>query len=179
MKNLWIILAVASLGVPSAYAQQIVVPDSGGERGSLIECVYECKPGGNIGGVGTFRQVTSVMLTNQSPSDRIADVYYFDGNESCIAHSDIELSSVDLDELNVCHTLDAGGITPPRAGLLEIEVSDTTGSPADGVYGVVKNVLGRFRTTQPEPFDGRVRGIAKVDCRGIPSTVGAVYRCCQ
>jgi hypothetical protein len=62
-------------------------------------------------------------------------------------------------------------VTPPAAGLLEITTTDTGGTAADGVYGVVKNVLGKFRFDNPEPFHGRARGIAKFECRVVPSTV--------
>ncbi|RLA04172.1 MAG: hypothetical protein DRQ54_09870 [Gammaproteobacteria bacterium] len=164
-------VVVLLCGIPLAVQAQIAEPASGGERGSFLECVYECKPGAMVGGVSTFKAATSVMLTNQSPSDRVAEVFYFNGNEECIAHSSVDLSAVDLDELNICHSLDAGGITAPRAGLLEISVTDSGGSAADGVYGVVKNVLGRFRVDNPELFEGRVRGLAKYECRVVPSTV--------
>ena len=103
---------------------------------------------------------------------------------ACEVHSSIELSSVDLDELNVCHTLEFGGLVPPPAGLVEILVSDPMipGVPADGVYAWGKNVLGKFRADNPEPFEGRVTGIGKYECRVVPVEVRAeeaVANACQ
>lgn len=171
MRSAPIVLLVVLQGLSMSARSQIIEPPSGGERGSFIECAFECKRGPNVAGVSTFQEVTTVMLTNQSSSDRLAEVFYFNGKEECLAHSTVELSPVDLDELNVCHSLLAGGVTPPAAGLLEIMTTDTGGTAADGVYGVVKNVLGKFGFNNPEPFHGRVRGIAKFECRVVPSTV--------
>jgi hypothetical protein len=112
------------------------------------------------------------MIANESTEARHADVYYFNGREACLAHSSLELSSVDLDELNVCHSLLLGGVMPPLAGLIEIVVTDPAdGTPADGVYAWGKNVLGKFRHDNPEPFEGRVTGIGKYECRLVPYEV--------
>ncbi len=150
-------------------------PPSGGETAALLKCFYECKEGPLVGGVSTFAEITTLMLTNQSPDLRFADVYYFDGKEQCVAHSGIELSSLDLDELNVCHSLLFGGVIPPPAGLVEIVVSDPAvpGTPGDGVYAWGKNVIGKFRHDRPEPFEGRVTGVGKYECRLVPDEVGA------
>ena len=148
-------------------------PPSGGETAAFLKCFFECKPGPDVQGVATYQEITTLMLTNQSPDARIADLFYFDGQETCIAHSPVVLSSIDLDELSVCHTLDAGGVPPPPAGLVEIVVIDPlTGALADGVYAWGKNVLGKFRVDDPEPFNGRVTGIGKYECRVVPAEVG-------
>ncbi len=150
-------------------------PPSGGETAAVLKCFYACKEGPLVMGVPTFSEITTLMLTNQSPDARFLDVYYFDGREGCVAHSGIDLSSVDLDELNVCHTLLFGGLVPPPAGLVEIIVSDTAapGTPGDGVYAWGKNVVGKFRSDNPEPFEGRVNGVGKYECRLVPDEVGA------
>jgi hypothetical protein len=162
---------------------QAFPPASGGERASLLKCFFECKQGPDVQGVPTFQEITTLMITNQSPNLRVADVYYFGGNEQCVAHSSLELSSVDLDELNVCHSLVLGGVTPPPAGLTEILVSDpSTSGPGDGVYAWGKNVIGKFRHDNPEPFEGRVIGVGKYECRLVPYEVGgqqAVASKCQ
>ncbi len=171
MKRIAILLAALMGAATQANAQ--FAPPSGGEVGSFLKCFYECKPGPDVQGVATYQEITTLMLTNQSPDFRHADVFYFDGREQCIAHSDIELSSVDLDELSVCHTLDLGGAGAPPAGLVEIIVTDPlSGIPGDGVYAWGKNVLGKFRTDDPEPFNGRVTGIGKYECRVVPIEVG-------
>ncbi len=170
MKSLVISLLVLFGAATQANAQ--FAPPSGGEVGSFLKCFYECKPGPDVGGVPTYQEITTIMLTNQSPDPRVADVFYFDGKEECIAHSSIDLSPVDLDEPSVCHTLEAGGLVPPLAGLVEILVTDPlTGLPADGVYAWGKNVLGKVRTDNPEPFEGRVTGFGKYECRVVPIEV--------
>ncbi len=170
MKSILIGLMVLFGAATQANAQ--IAPPTGGEVGALLKCFYECKPGPNVQGVGTYQEITTIMLTNQSPDTRLADVYYFDGKEECIAHSIIDLSPVDLDETAVCPTLEAGVLVPPLAGLIEILVTDPlTGLPADGVYAWGKNVLGKFRTDNPEPFEGRVTGIGKYECRVVPAEV--------
>jgi hypothetical protein len=180
MKSLTIGLLVLFGAATQANAQ--LAPPSGGEVGSFLKCFYECKAGPDVQGVATYQEITTIMLTNQSPDPRVADVFYFDGKEQCIAHSSIDLSPVDLDELNVCHTLESGGLVPPPAGLVEIIVSDPLIGPADGVYAWGKNVLGKFRTDNPEPFEGRVTGIGKYECRVVPIEVRpdeAVANACQ
>jgi len=181
MKRFAILLAALMGAATQATAQ--FAPPSGGEQGSFLKCFYECKPGPNVQGVETYQEITTIMLTNQSPDPRVADVFYFDGRQQCIAHSSIELSPVDLDELSVCHTLKAAGLVPPLAGLLEIIVTDPLlGGPGDGVYAWGKNVLGKFRTDNPEPFEGRVTGIGKYECRVVPIEVRAeeaVTNACQ
>ncbi len=131
MKSLVIGLVLLLGAATQANAQ--FAPPSGGELGSFLKCFYECKRGPNVQGNATYQEITTLMLTNQSPDDRIAHVNFFDGHEECIAHSDVELSSVDLDELSVCHTLAFGGVPPPLAGLAEIIVTDDVGAPGDGV----------------------------------------------
>ncbi len=181
MKSLGIGLLVLFGAATQANAQ--FAPPSGGEVGAFLKCFYECKPGPDVQGETTYQEITTIMLTNQSPDPRLADIFYFDGQENCIAHSSVELSSVDLDELNVCHSLGLSGVVPPPAGLVEIIVTDPLiGGPADGVYAWGKNVLGKFRTDNPEPFEGRVTGIGKYECRVVPIEVRpeeAVANACQ
>ena len=66
------------------------------------------------------------MITQQTNANRCARAFYFDGHENVLATSDIGLSPFDLDELNVCHTLDnplvPGG--PPEAGLVVFAFTD-------------------------------------------------------
>jgi hypothetical protein len=71
----------------------------------------------------------------------------------------------------VAENLESGGLAPPPAGLIEILVSDPLIGPADGVYAWGKNVLGKFRVDNPEPFEGRVTGIGKYECRVVPFEV--------
>lgn len=185
MKSTFIGLLLLACGIATQASAQALAPASGGERAAFLKCFFECKEGPVVQGVPTFQEITTIMLTNQSPDDRQADVYYFNGKEQCLAHSAIALSSVDLDELNVCHSLLFAGVMPPPAGLVEIIVSDPTGppgTPGDGVYAWGKNVIGKFRYDNFEPFEGRVTGVGKYECRLVPDEVGphtAVDAKCQ
>jgi len=86
-----------------------------------------------------------------------------DGNENPVAWTKTELSPLDLDEINVCASLDDGaGAAVPSAGVIEVILS-----PTGGVYGWVKNVLGRFEQFEPDPFKGSPTGIAKTQCRVV------------
>ncbi len=90
------------------------------------------------------------MLVNQSATFPItAEVLYLNGNERPIASNRLELSPLDLDEINVCSTLENGlaAFGVPQAGVIEVVLS-----PAGGVYGWVKNLTGRFNRLQPEPY---------------------------
>ncbi|HXK25855.1 MAG TPA: dockerin type I domain-containing protein [Myxococcota bacterium] len=170
----WVLGLPTIVGVATLVNAQPLAPASGGERAALLKCFFECKPGPTVQGEATFQEITTLMLTNESPNPRVADIYYFGGRQQCVAHSTLELSPVDLDELNICHSLVLGGVTPPLAGLTEILVTDpATSSPGDGVYAWGKNVLGKFRQDNPEPFEGRVIGVGKYECRLVPYEVGA------
>lgn len=173
MKSILIALLLVCAGATGASAQPLA-PPSGGEMAAVVKCFFECKEGPFVQGLPTFQEITTHMIANQSPDDRLADVYYFNGREQCVGHSSLELSSVDLDELNVCHSMLLAGVMPPPAGLIEILVTDPVGGvPADGVYAWGKNVIGKFRFDNPEPFEGRVTGIGKYECRLVPFEVGA------
>lgn len=177
MKSFLIGLVVLLSFAAPAVAQLFPYPTttSNGEAGGqTLKCFFECKPGPVVQGVATFQEITTIMLANQSPSDRDARVYFFNGRERCLGHMDLKLSPVDLDEINVCHTMLGSMVIPPPAGLVEIVVTDpTTAGPGDGVYAWGKNVLGKFRYDVPEPFQGRVTGVGKYECRVVPQQVNA------
>lgn len=67
----------------------------------------------------------------------------------------------DLQVYNVCEYLNdiPGILQVPQEGLM-IVVSDDF-----GVYGWAKNFLGKFFVGHPDPFDGRVDSIAKLEAR--------------
>jgi hypothetical protein len=60
----------------------------------------------------------------------------------------------------VCETLNFPGAVVPPAGVIEVILS-----PTGGVYGWVKDTIGRFNKGVPEPFEGTVTGIGKTECR--------------
>ena len=153
---------------------------------SVMQCFYECKR--DFTGA-RFVEVTTLMITNENqppaPGDHSnlhdATVVFLDGRERVIAQSRTFLSGRDLDELNVCATMQRGGIFPPSAGLVQIairDISDPTQPPVDG-HGVsawMKNVIGLFSITNPEPFRQRVTGVGKTHCRELDQTVVTAER---
>jgi hypothetical protein len=145
-------------------------PETQGEFSTVFSCFYECKWERVGKNMNTWQEITTLMLVNQSARQKVtADILFFDGNERAIATTQTILSPHDLDEINVCASLDAGlgGLVPP-AGVIEVVLS-----PTGGVYGWVKNVMGRFPRFEPEPFRGRPTGIAKTQCRLVGPNVVA------
>jgi len=145
---------------------------------SVLTCFYECKPLPTGSG---FQEVTTLMVTNSAPasatgaSDRFANVVFVDGNERVLAKTQLKLSPRDVDELNVCATLEVGIGFAPSAGLIQVATSgDPKKNSPDNTEAVdtwMKNLLGRFRPADPadpitfEPFQsGRVTSIAKTQC---------------
>jgi hypothetical protein len=179
---LYVGFAAATVFHGEAIAQDFV--QSLGELSSVFSCFYECKPGPLVNNVATWQEVTTLKLANQSSRSMFANILLLDGNERIRARASTFLSGEDLDELNVCRTLQQGQIVPlPEQGLIEVLL--TVGAlpplppggsvpdvqPAFGAYGWMKNLLGKFFVTENEPFRGRVTGIAKGECRLAPPSV--------
>ena len=144
-------------------------PETRGEFSTVFSCFYECKWERVGKNMNTWQEITTLMLVNQSAKQRVrAEILFVDGNENPVATTETILSPMDLDEINVCASLDEGlGGQVPAAGVIEVVLS-----PTGGVYGWVKNVLGRFPRFEVEPFRGRPTGIAKTQCRLVgPNTV--------
>jgi hypothetical protein len=160
---------ITAVGAP-ALAQEPAEVDSLGEVSRHQLAFYECKPGPAVGGVATWREVTTLMLAAPTRESTAfvavgVTVIFFDGNANPIAQVINSVKHGDLDEINVCRTLHAAGISVPQAGLIQM-FSSLTG--LRGYYCWVKNVLGKFFVTENEPFKGRVDGIAKTQCRVVP-----------
>ena len=165
--------AVAGL-VAAPAAAQIVI--SGGERSSVFSCFYECEPGTRS---DVWGEITVLVLESQNVDDDVAArVIFLDGNEQMIAQALVSVSKVDIDMINVCRTLEANGVAAPRAGVIEVLLRQAPGDPTDpdavGVYGWVKNFVGKFFKVQDDPFSGRIEGVGKTECRITPSDVATV-----
>lgn len=118
------------------------------------------------------------MLVNQSRIPLTARILFLDGNERPIARTSTGLSSMDLDEINVCETLNQKSPTGqnvaavPSAGVIEVILTSSgTTFPRGGAYGWIKNISGKFKKSVVEPFDGTVTGIAKTECRLVGPNV--------
>lgn len=145
-------------------------PDSG-EASSVFSCFYECKRGPFL--LREFwMELTTLILANQrSKGDLTAEILFLNANQRPIARTSTVLTPEDLDEINVCETLDKGGITVPPAGLIEVVVRNAAGQPDIGAYGWIKNLTGRFKISEAEPDFTKVTGIAKTECRLVGPNV--------
>ncbi len=178
MKRMLLAIAVTYglLGASQAAAQ---APPSGGELSVVFACFYECKPGPTVRGIPTWQEITTLMVMNMNSGvpdpaadSRVINVIFLDGNERILGSSrgafGMDMSPEDLDEINVCRTLQANGLPVPQAGIVEFYVA---GGDPGGVYAWVKNLTGKFFVTVDEPFAGRVTGIAKTQCVQVPLEV--------
>jgi len=148
-----------------------VKPESSGEFSPVFSCFYECKP--NRFSALYWREETTLMLVNQSATFPVfARLLIIDGNENPIRLTSTTLSPMDLDEINICETLNLGGAPVPQAGVVEVLL--TAGpffAPTGGAYGWVKNVVGSFVRGNPEPFAGFVTAVGKTECRLVGNNV--------
>jgi hypothetical protein len=156
------LMAGATFFATDTFAQE----ESLGETNQILACFYECKDGPRP---DDWVEVTSLLLINAANRPMTATVALLDGNENMIAWFDDDLSPGDLDEVNICRTLQASGIAPPPAGMIEVVIEDPNG--IGGTYGWVKNVVGKFFKVVNEPLDGRVTGVGKTECRVVPGSV--------
>jgi hypothetical protein len=161
-----VVVLAAAFGLPGKASAQF--PPTGGEASQLLACFYECKEGPTTRAGPTFQELTTLMITNQSRIATTTELIFLDGNERPIGRSRLQLSSLDLDEMNVCHSLLRSGVTPPPAGLIEIVVPEAA-TGRIGVYAWVKNVTGKFFHEVPEPFEGRVTSVGKTQCAVVPT----------
>lgn len=142
-----------------------------GEFSRLMICPFECKPG-TLGTEGAiWDEVTTLMLFNIDNSQSEVALVFLDGNQTAIAEvMGGFLAGFDLDEINVCRTLKAGGVPVPEAGMVMV-VADLAGSENGVLYGWAKTYLGKFLMSRNEPFDGAVKGVAKTECRLVPESI--------
>lgn len=172
MKRPLLLLSLSFVVIPTLCGRALAQEASLGEASSVFSCFYECKISRAAVAAPYWRETTTLMLAKQSNRLITAQIVFLNGNEKMIATTSILLSGEDLDELNVCRTLQANDVPVPQAGLIEVVQFDSlTGLPTVGAYGWVKNLLGRFLVNQDEPFAGAVTGIAKTECRLAPPKV--------
>ena len=172
IRSVLALIALCAIPVSEAWAQ---LQSTGGQASPVLSCFYECKPGPDIQGQPTYRQVTTLPIANHGLLEENVDVNFLDGSQNVIATTDVNLPARDVDELAVCNTIEAiTGAAPPRAGLIQIgNLAAVQGQRTSGVYSWIKNVNGKFFADQPEPYDGRVTGVdtmdGKLPCRQISS----------
>lgn len=160
------------------HVKRPIKAESRGEVSPVFSCFYECKQQ-RVSRNPNWLELTTLMLVNQSRYDLTARILFFNGNEKLIGTTTTRLSPQDLDEINVCETLNkpqAGQVAAvPSAGVIEVVLGFLTPTgtffPHGGAYGWVKNINGKFKKSVAEPFDGTVTGIAKTECRLVGPNV--------
>jgi len=149
--------------IPVTIASSAARVESLGEAGTLLSCFYDCGPRPT----GGWRELTTLLLANPGGDTVAGRVVVLDGNASAIGVGAYDLGPDDLDEINVCATLDAAGIDPPLSGLVHVTVA-----AGSGAYAWVKDWTGRFSRDNPEPSAGAVSGVGKTECRVVAPGVG-------
>jgi hypothetical protein len=157
----------------------------GGEASPLLACFFECKPRSPL----TWQGITTLVLVSlerSTPANTNVSVVIRGGisGQGAIAALRFPSTSVinsftveshDVDEISICGSLEEAGVRVPEIGLVEIIQRNpvTFGTPPRRIYGWVKNLLGTFRMDVNEPFSRRniARGIAKTECRVVPTTL--------
>lgn len=161
--------AAAGYLAMSGVAQAQTDPSGGELPDNVIACSFEC----NDGYQDTWWQrVTTLTLINPgdtNPALNITTLRVLDGQQNFIASMEVTSDSFDLDAVNICRSLQAGGATVPPAGMI-LAVRGATGT-AYLDYIWMENLVGKFFKTVDEPFDGRVTGVAKTECRVIPAAI--------
>lgn len=164
-------LSVALSG--QAMAQITLLPppspstgSTNGEVSQVLTVFYECVPGPVVGGLKTWAEVTELKVANLTAKNLTYDLFLLDDDQNFIAEAEmLPLTPGDLDITNICESLAGANIAAPHEGLLIAVSSDF------GVYGWAKNFLGKFFVGHPDPFDGRVASIAKLEARLVEHDV--------
>jgi len=206
------ILPAMGILVPLCTAQIAAAFDPGlgrfgsGEVSAVHSCFYECKQlrkpvtdvDPNVLSAAVLED-TLLMLVNESPTEDLdAIVGILDGQEHSLLWFKTRLSSLDLDEVNVCRTLELAGVVPPQAGVIEIVSLDQNGAPEGGVYAWVKDLTLKKGDLwiRPQPpivplartvsgatviaaqpavvmakYNARALGVGKTECRVTPPEV--------
>lgn len=162
----------------SAMAQTTLYSPNGGSSSPILTCPYECKAGPTVQGSATYQEITTLQVANHGRITRSASILIFDGQSNPVATIGLNLTPQDLDELNVCRSLEAAAITPPSAGLLQVVLTDTAGiTEPSAVFGWIKILNGRFFANVSEPFSGRVVGNGRTECQSapVPGTTDPAY----
>ena len=118
---------------------------SSGEVSPVASCFFECKNDGR----NVFED-THLMLINESTVETLdAEVLLIDAHEQAMVRFRSQLSPLDLDEVNVCRTLERAGILPPQAGVIEIvSIDASSNAPEGGVYSWIKDIVSPKRIDQ-------------------------------
>jgi hypothetical protein len=96
-----------------------------GEQSGVLVCFYECKNGTDP---SWWQEVTTLMVTNPTPTVLSPDFYFLDGNSNPIAKTSQQMGPYDVDEINVCRTLQAASVAPPSAGMIVLTAGVTPGN---------------------------------------------------
>jgi hypothetical protein len=148
-------------------------PPSAGELGAILACFFECKAGEE----GAWQEITTLLLANLEPRRQtVANLTLVvrDGvTGPAIGVIEDTLGALDLDEIHICRSLEAAGLSAPSAGRIDVLQRNVVTVPNARplrVYGWMKNVVGKQHHGVNEPFStqNRVSSIGKTECRIVP-----------
>lgn len=181
-------LATAAM-VPATQANDTLIGDG---VHATAKCFYECKS--DFTG-RRLQEVTTLVIPEPFMGlgvydNTLAQIKFYDGNQRLVASTSTVLPPYDMDEINVCATIEqyTGPAGVPSAGLIDVSyhvafvddwapeqknsVMDHGGGGYEPTVPWVKNVLGAFakqavRLNLTDPFvrPNLVKGIAKTECR--------------
>ena len=146
-----------------------------GEISPVQSCFYECKQKRSpqskynaLAVAGRTLEDSLLMLVNENLIDAflIVQVGVFDGNQNLLLNFKSHLGQFDLDEINICRTLELAGVVPPQAGVLEVLTFDQNGVPEGGVYAWVKELALKAadewdRSSDPDPTSYNAVGLKR------------------
>jgi hypothetical protein len=139
-----------------------------GSNYAYLTCFYDCKQ--KFRDERYWLELTTLVMLNRG-SEREYKMLFFDGNQNAIAKSYIHLSDNDLDEMNVCATLDQAareGIIDevPATGFISLKLNKWYYSDNSLVSAWIKDITGYFRKTEFEVAQSTsaASGIGKTQC---------------
>jgi hypothetical protein len=132
------------------------------EEPSTFSAFFDCIDGPNTSAGPTWVETANLLLTNSSGTDSLATGVFLDGNGNYIAQMPLDMAARDVDEINLCRTLDEAGVDVPLKG--HMIVYRNVGSPTFDFNCWLVDYVGKFYHTVNEPSKGRVVGVGKTQC---------------
>jgi len=124
LKKLFALGAAAGSVILSggALAQQAPVASIGEVQNNIVACFYECRNGTDP---SWWQEVTTLMMAKAGSDEGPVRLWFLDGQSQFLARSELGVGIRDVDELNVCRTLQKASINPPATGMVLIVTNST------------------------------------------------------
>ncbi len=167
--SIGLVTLILTMGNGQVLAAEKPTPSSG-EQSSLKTGFYSCKPGKRA---NTWKEVTTLTVLNLTSrivgnadnNRNKAILILLDAQGNFLSGSFLTLSKRDMDEINICKTLQDARITVPKTGMLYL--TDLFGQ----VHAWRKNYSGRFFFNKNDPAAGRVVSVNESELRVVSPAV--------